>query len=213
MRLDQRVRVPSVAAGQRQGHCPSIRRPRQDVRPNAPGRAAAVCARTHRPHTPSASFEATVSAWPARHSELGVHIDGLPAMVATSLAVGATKVGRRAPARRAAGLCGVTSSRFRSRCACTLQHAARTAAVPQEQPVEGRKADVLVAAHLAAEVATRLIKPGNKARRCRPRTRRFPNARAATRQCAAGPDAGQRRCAEERGLRGCGVVFYCRARR
>lgn len=34
----------------------------------------------------------------------------------------------------------------------------------QESPVSGRKADVIKAAHLCAEAALRLVKPGNQVR-------------------------------------------------
>lgn len=45
---------------------------------------------------------------------------------------------------------------------CGKPHASKPALFFQENPVTGRKADVIRAAHLCAEAALRLVKPGNQ---------------------------------------------------
>lgn len=87
--------------------------------------------------------------------DLGVHVDGFIANVAHSFVVGASKV--------RAFFKTLLQSQF---CVLSLEHSFKSSSCCvlflQENPITGRKADVIKAAHLCAEAALRLVKPGNQ---------------------------------------------------
>lgn len=87
--------------------------------------------------------------------DLGVHVDGFIANVAHSFVVGASKV--------RVFLQILLKSKF---CVLSHRHICKSSShcvlFLQENPVTGRKADVIKAAHLCAEAALRLVKPGNQ---------------------------------------------------
>lgn len=93
-------------------------------------------------------------------SDLGVHVDGFISNVAHSFVIGATKV-----CASLLSLCFSLVSFDSNLCLC-LQFVTKPfyPLLSQDNPVTGRKADVVKAAHLCAEAALRLVKPGNQVR-------------------------------------------------
>lgn len=93
-------------------------------------------------------------------SDLGVHVDGFIANVAHSFIVGASKVKKQ---KKQTHVHITPWSQF---CIISCESWSRLFLFfyMQENPVTGRKADVIKAAHLCAEAALRLVKPGNQVR-------------------------------------------------
>lgn len=85
-------------------------------------------------------------------SDLGVHVDGFISNVAHSFVVGVTKVKKKKERKKL--ICFHLHFLICIRSLFTV--------CLQEKPLTGRKADVMIAAHLCAEAALRLVKPGNQ---------------------------------------------------
>ena len=103
-----------------------------------------------------------LSFFSAVSSDLGVHVDGFISNVAHSFVVGANKVCARLFSLCFPSVLYETQQPLPLFSVCHQAFFLSPSPLSQDNPVTGRKADVIKAAHLCAEAALRLVKPGNQ---------------------------------------------------